>query len=57
MSLIVLFMAGGVGGEEPWRHHCHHCVVSTPTRRSLRLGAAHRVAGPVGGQRAQAYAR
>lgn len=46
-----------VGGEELRRHHYSPFATLTPGLRSLRLGVARRVAGPVGGQRAQAYAR
>jgi hypothetical protein len=42
-------MAGGTGGVEPQYHHYLLCVVLTLGLRSLGLGVAHRVAGPVDG--------
>jgi hypothetical protein len=49
VSLIVLFMASGVGGEEPCHHHCRTCATRTPSRRSLGLSVACRVVWSVGG--------
>lgn len=49
VSLAGLFMAGG---EESRRHHYRPRAASTPSCRSLGLGATRRVAGPIGGQRA-----
>jgi hypothetical protein len=51
VSLIVLFMAGGVGGEESRHHHWRPCAMLTPGCLSLGLVVVCRIVGPVGSQR------
>jgi hypothetical protein len=47
-------MMGGMGSVEPWRHHYYLCTMSTPSLRSLGLGVARHVAGPINGLGIQA---
>lgn len=40
-SVVAFFMAGGVGDEEIWHHHCHLCAA--PTLAVVALVSAHPV--------------
>jgi hypothetical protein len=53
-SLLVLHYDKRCGGVEHWRHH--YCLYTTSTLglRSMDLGVARRIAGPVDGLRTQA---
>jgi hypothetical protein len=46
-SLVMLFMASSMGGEELWHHHYRLCASPTPSLRSLGHGTTHRVADPI----------
>jgi hypothetical protein len=47
--LLVLIMTDDVGGAGPQRHHYYIRAKPSPSLRSLGLGVARRVAGPVDG--------
>lgn len=46
-SLAMLFKTGCVGSKELWRHHYRIYAMPTPSIRSLGLGMARHVAGPI----------
>jgi hypothetical protein len=52
--LLMLIMTAGVGDARPRRHHYYLCATPTSGLRSLGLGVARRVVGPVDGLRSQA---
>ena len=56
-SLLVLNYDERCGGVEPWHHHYCLYTTSTPGLRSLDLGVACRIVGPVDGLRTQALSQ